>query len=404
MIRYPIAECNNVLRIIFLCLVIINGALGSWVYVPFISLLKEADIVIVAKVIAIEQRETKKYAIADPQEIIKGEWPVDSILELQVYEIPESGVRITTNFFPVLYDSAATYLLLLTGKDGRFDMLRYPENTKILLDENDGSLIADVRSVLEIDTISKPSEKALRYTELFGSPHQIIRESAVWQLGRIECPEALTGLISALKDDDHWVLSNAIHGLELLGRKGITSEQAVSSIEYILGYTHYTPTLIEALAAQWGIDAIPYLRDFYSFNRDYKVRRKILLALNRLKDSTVVSLFHRVIYDDEVSYEMASLKITVLKCLTEADNIEKQYPDSIAIAFAFKSLDYKNGEVDYYNIEPVQIEAIKLLESRTKESFGDPENIRGFPREREKVRNKIISKWKKWYRDWLKNK
>lgn len=403
MIRYPIAECNNVLRIIFLCLVIINGALGSWAYVPFISLLKEADIVTVAKVIAIEQRETTKYAIADPQEIIKGEWPIDSVLELPIHEVPRSGVRVSTDF-DILYDSAATYMLLLTNRDGRYDIIHYPYKTKIKLNENDSSLIIDVKNLMTIDTISTPSEQALQFTQLLGSPHQIIRESAAWQLGHIECPEALTGLISALKDDDHWVLSNAIHGLELLGRKGITSEQAVSSIENILRYTHYTPPLIEALTAQWGIDAIPYLRDFYSFNRDYRVRRKILLALNRLKDSTVVSLFHRVIYDDEVSYEMSSLKITVLKCLTEADNIDKQYSDSIAIAFAFKALDYKNGEVDYYNIEPVQIEAIKLLESRTKKSFGDPENIRGFPWEREKVRNKIISKWKKWYRDWLKNK
>ncbi|MGB3479404.1 MAG: HEAT repeat domain-containing protein [bacterium] len=403
MIRCPLAECKRVLRIVFLCLVLINGALGSWAYVPFISLLEDADIVMVAKVIAIEQSETTKYAIADPQEILKGEWPTDSMLKLQVFEIPKSGVRIITDF-PIPYDSAASYLLLLTDKDGRFDIIHYPEKTKIPLDENSNSLIADVKSILEIDTISTPAEQALRYTQLLGSPHQVIRESAAWKLGRIDCPEALTGLISALKDEDHWVLSNAIHGLELLARKGISSDQTVSSIENILRYTHYTPSLIEALAAQKGGDAIPYLHNFYSFNRDYKVRRKILIALNRLRDSTVVSLFHRIIYDDEVSYEIARLKITVLECLTKEDNIDEQYPDSIAFLFAFEALDYKNGKMDYYNIEPVQIEAIKLLESRTNKSFGDPENIRGFPDERKKERNKIISKWQKWYKNWLKKK
>ncbi len=158
MIRCPLDECNKVLRIVFLCLVLINGALGSWVYVPFISLLEDADIVMVAKVIAIEQCETTKYAIADPHEILKGEWPTDSLLKLQVFEIPESGVRITTDF-PILYDSATSYLLLLTNKNGRFDILRYPEKTKIPLDENDNSLIADVKSILEIDTISTPVEQ-----------------------------------------------------------------------------------------------------------------------------------------------------------------------------------------------------------------------------------------------------
>jgi len=403
MIRYQLAECNKVLRIVFLCLVLINRAVGSWAYVPFISLLEDADIVMVAKVIAIEQCETTKYAIAVPQEILKGEWPTDSMLKLQIFEIPKSGVRITTDF-PILYDSAASYLLLLTNKDGRFDIIHHPQNTKIPLDENDSSLIADVKNILVIDTISKPAEQAIQYTELLESSYQVIRESAAWKLGRIECSEALIGLISALKDEDHWVRSNAIYGFEFLGRKGITSDQAVSSIENILRYAHYTPSLIEALAAQKGDDAIPYLHDFYSFNRDYKVRRKILISLNRLRDSTVVSLFHNVIYDDEVSYEMARLKETVLECLTEPDTISKQYPDSVAITFAIKALDCKKDKAVDYNMESVQIEAIKLLESRTKKTFGDPENIRGFDRDRAKVRNKIISKWKKWYKNWLKTK
>jgi len=401
MIRCPFDEYNKALRIVFLCLILINGAVGSWAYVPFISLLKDADIVMVAKVIAIEQCETMKYAIADPHEILKGEWPTDSMIKLQIFEIPKSGVRITTDF-PILYDSATSYLLLLTNKDGKFDIIHYPEKTKIPLDENDTNLIADVKSILEIDTILTSAEQARRYIQLLESSYQVIRESAAWELGRIECPEALAGLIGALKDEDHWVLSNAIHGIELLGREGITSDQAISSIENILRYTHYTPSLIEALAAQKGNDAIPYLFNFYSFTHDYRVRRKILIALDRLRDSTIVALFKAVIYDEEVSYEMASLKETVLKCLAESDTAGNKYSDSIAIALAIKALDYKNGKWDYYYIESVQIEAIKLLESRTNESFGDPENIRGLPREREKVRNKIIRKWQKWYKDWMK--
>jgi HEAT repeat protein len=369
--------------------------------VPFISLLEDADIVMVAKVIAIEQCETTKYAIADPHEILKGEWSTDSMLKLQVFELPKSGVRITTDF-PILYDSATSYLLLLTDKEGRFDIIRYPQNAKIPLDENDTNLIADVKYILEIDTISTPAKQALRYIQLLESPYQVIRESAAWKLGRIECPEALAGLISALKDEDHWVLRNAIHGIELLGREGIASNEAMHSIENILRYTHYTPSLIEAFAAQKGNAAIPYLHNFYRFTRDYHVRRKILIALDRLRDSTVISLFKEVIYDDEVSYEMASLKETVLECLAESDTIGNKYSDSIAIALAIKALDYKNGKWDYYYIESVQIEAIKLLESRTNKSFGDPENIRGFSKEREKVRNKIIRKWQKWYKDWVK--
>jgi hypothetical protein len=403
MIGYPLAAFNKVLRIVLLCLVLVNGAIGSWVYLPFISLLRDADIVLVAKIVATEQFETTKYAIAEPQEILKGDWPIDKPLKLQVFEMPTNGAVYSTDF-PILYDSAASYLLLLTSKNGRFDIIHYPRNTKIQLDDNAGSLIADVKSILEIDTISAATKQALRYNQLLRSPHQVIRESAAWQLGRLECPEALTGLIGALEDEDHWVLSNAIYGLEHLGSKGITSDQAVSSIENILRYTHYTPTLIEALAAQKGQDAIPYLHNFYTFNHDYGTRSSILKCLNRLKDSTVVSLFRNVIYDEEVSYEMTRLKETVLSCLQEPDTTDQQYPDSIAIALAIKALDYRNGEMDYYNIESVQIEAIKLLESRTKKSFGDPENIRGGPKERKKERDKIISKWQKWYKNWLRNK
>jgi hypothetical protein len=401
MITPHVAWYNKILRIALPCLVLINAAFGMRLYMPFISLLEEADIIMIAQIIAFEQCDTMKYAIADPREILKGEWSIDRLLKLQIFDIPKTGVRITTDS-PILYDSAASYLLLLTGKDDRFDILRHPEKTKILLGERNKSLTADVKNILDIDTISTPEKQAERYTELLGSPYQVIRESAAWKLGRIECPEALSGLISALQDEDHWVLSNAIYGIELLGRKGITSGQAVSSIENILRCTHYTPILIKAFAAQKGTDAIPYLRNFYSFNRDYRVRREILIALDQLRDTSVVALFHKIIYDDDVSYEISSLKGTVLECLTEPDTTSKQYPDSIAIALAIKALDYTNGELDYLYIESVHIEAIKLLESRTNMSFGDPEHLRGFPDERAKVRNKIIDKWRKWYKDWLK--
>jgi len=383
-----------VLCIVSVLFIMFTFVRGSYAYVPFIDMLRSAEIVITAQVIKVHEDTTAQYAVVKAKDILKGPWSIDSLIQLPVHRRPKSGPVITTDFDAV-YDSGATYLLLLTHQDKGIDIIHYPEKAQIKIAETGTSFLLDIKRILVIDTISDLSTRARQYSQLLDSPSNLIRESAASALGHIEHPDALNGLIKALDDKDHFVLGNAISGLNLLGRKGITSARAVAAIENILRYTYETGTLIRALAAQKGEEAIPYLHNFYIFCQNDRVRQRILRALSWLQDTTVVSLFRSVIYDDDIPYGMDRLKITVLDCLHEPDTAtSKQYSDSVAIVLAMKALDY--------DAESIQIEAIKLLESRAGISFGDPENISGFDRDRAKVRNKIIGKWRKWYRNWLK--
>lgn len=380
---------NNLAQIFVLFfLILFKTAAACWIYQPFSTHLKEADLILTAQVLYIKQEDSVKYAAAKPLQIIKGNWSQNSILNLAIHELPKTVIKRSTDY-EVLYDSGATYLLPLKLKDTYAKLVGLPWHTQIKLDQTNISIIDDVTNLVHINSLTDPSEQALRYTELLASPYIIIRESVAWELGRIESEKALQGLIIAMHDTAENVIVNALAGFRLLGKKEITSSDAVASIESILVYSFHLRLLLGALAAQKGETAIPFLHKFFSMFND--PRGGALGALTYLKDTTAIGYFREAILDDQMSW---MLKKDALEYLQLPDSIAIPFPDSSVIPLAMAALEDEH--------ESVQKSAIRLLEKRTNISFGDVDAIRGFDFEMAKETKKIIKKWKNWYKDWQK--
>ncbi len=262
---------------------------GSHPYVPLIAMLRSADLVLTARVIRIEQDgDGRKVALAEPYDIVKGQWHQDTLLRLPIKELPRTGI-VSSAACEVLYDSGATYLLALNSKEGHLSLAGYPWVARIPVDGNHEAMTDDVRKMMAIDTIEDLPKRAIEYPKLLTSRFSIIRESVVWELGCLDCPEALSGLVAGLRDSTANVFGVAWNSFLLAERQ------------------------------DW-------------------------------------------------------------------------FPDSIAVSCAAMGL-----ERDGY--EAVQVEAIRVLELRSgRRSFGNVS--RASPEQRQK----IIGKWKKWYKDWLKGK
>lgn len=175
----------DVLCIALIWIILINVLQACWVYQPFNELTGSADVVVVAKVIKVYDDSTAQYALLKPSEILKGELSTDGFLKLPVHKRPTSGMVASTDM-DILYDSASTYLLLLVSTDYGYDVIHYPNKTKIKLVDSNKSLVVDTKRMISIDTVSVLDSRAEQYTQLLESPYNIIRESAAYELGNTE--------------------------------------------------------------------------------------------------------------------------------------------------------------------------------------------------------------------------
>ncbi len=262
---------------------------GSHPYVPLIAVLRSADLVLTARVIRIEQDgDGRKVALAEPYDIVKGQWHQDTLLRLPIKELPRTGI-VSSAAYEVLYDFGATYLLALNSKEGRLSLAGYPWVARIPLDGNHEAMTDDVRKLMAIDRVGDPLRKAAEYSNLLTSRFPIIRESVVWELGLLDCPGVLPGLIAGSGDSAASVFEVAWNSFLLVEQR------------------------------EW-------------------------------------------------------------------------FPDSMAVSCAAVALERSS-------LEHVQVAAITVLELRSgRRSFGNA--WRASPEQRQK----IVGKWKKWYKDWFKGK
>ena len=85
---------NNLAQIFVLFFLIsFKTAAACWIYQPFSTHLKEADLILTAQVLYIKQEDSVKYAVAKPLQIIKGNWRQNSILNLAIRELPKTVIK-----------------------------------------------------------------------------------------------------------------------------------------------------------------------------------------------------------------------------------------------------------------------------------------------------------------------
>jgi len=375
-------------KVVFLIMLLglISGIRGSWIYRPLSTAIPKTNLVVTAHVLSYETIDNRKHACAKLITVLYGDWFIDSIIQLPIRQKPDTGV-ISSAFCEVLYDSNTPYLLLLKKKNGYIDLADYPWLAQFKLDSTNVSLVDDVVELIRIEGIPDTIEKALAYRELLISPYVDVRESVAWELSKLRCEEALHTLLIAMKDTTKNVLVNALAGLYLLGKKGVTSREVVASLESLLVYQPYSSMLYRAYAAQNGEKAIPLLHR-HSYLHD--PREGVLNALTILRDTTALDYFREVILFPRPSQ---SLRHYALQILSMPDTLTIPFPDSVVISWAIYALSDTN--------ESIQKTAIKLLEKKTGLDFG---YATGGPNERAKQRKKIIKKWQKWYKQWLEDK
>lgn len=377
----------KVTRTIFILVIlgIFTQINGSFIYRPIGAVIGNTNLVVTAHVMNIETIENQKYAFTKPLRLLYGDWDMDSTMLLSIRERPDSGM-ISSQFYEILYDSNATYLLLLKKKNDYITLAGYPWITQFKLDSTNMSLIDDMQELLRIESIIDTTEKIHAYIELLKSPYVDIRESIAWKFHKLECEEALYGLQMAMRDTARNVVTNALSGFLQLGKKGITSPQSAAFIESLVVYQPFTSQLYLAYAAQKGDDAIPLLhRHFY---RHFVARISILNALTYLQDTSSLRLFEKLIYPRP----QESPTHDALYLLLIPDSLAIPFPDSVVIAWAMSALSDTN--------ESTQEIAFELIERKTGMDFG---YITGGPEERAKKRKKIIKKLRKWYKKWLED-
>ncbi len=373
--------------VLFVLLGIFVTIRGSFIYRPIGAVIGNTNLVVTARVMNIETIENQKYACARPLRILYGNWDMDSTMFLPIRERPDSGM-ITSAFYEILYDSNATYLLLLKKKNDYFSLAGYPWITQFKLDSTNMSLVDDMQELLRIESIVDTTEKIHAYIELLKSPYVDIRETVAWKFHHFKCQEALYGLQIATKDTAFNVVANALSGFHQLGKKGITSPQSAVFIESLLVYQQFTTSLYLAYAAQMGEDAIPLLHNHFRIHPGNK--GSVLNALTFLQDTTALRFFEELIVRPKA---WDTPRHHALQLLLFPDTVVIPFPDSVVISWAMSALSDTN--------ESIYETAIKILEKKTGMDFG---YAHGLPKERAKQQKKIIKKWQKWYKGWLEER